>query len=120
MRAIIPDVKTRPRIAPMSCEPCRTKPFKCLAKKNSAKWVLEADIKSCFDQISHNWMVANIPTDKAILKKWLEAGFIYKNELFPTDARAPQRGIHLPGARHSEQEWRAGKLWEEIPPAKTR
>ena len=65
-------------------------------KKNSAKWVLEADIKSCFDQISHNWMVANIPTDKAILKKWLKAGFIYQNELFPTDAGTPQGGIITP------------------------
>jgi len=70
--------------------------FKCLAKKNSAKWVLEADIKSCFDQISHDWMVANIPTDKAILKKWLKAGFIYQNELFPTDAGTPQGGIITP------------------------
>ena len=31
-------------------------------------------------------MIANIPTDKAILKKWLKAGFVYQNELFPTDA----------------------------------
>ncbi len=70
--------------------------FNCLAKKNSAKWVLEADIKSCFDQISHDWMVANIPTDKAILKKWLKAGYVYQNELFPTDAGTPQGGITAP------------------------
>jgi|GEM_PF-2512168 len=35
---------------------------------------LEADIQSCFDKISHDWMIANIPTDKAVLKKWLKAG----------------------------------------------
>src|SRR5471030_1511696 len=56
--------------------------FVCLAKKTSAEWVLEADIKSCFDQISHDWMVANVPTDRVILKKWLKAGFVYQNVLF--------------------------------------
>jgi len=67
--------------------------FKSLAKKASAEWVLEADIQGCFDNISHDWMVANIPTDKAILKKWLKAGFVYQNELFPTGAGTPQGGL---------------------------
>ena len=47
--------------------------FNSLAKKTSAEWVLEGDIKGCFDNISHDWMIANIPTDKAVLKKWLSA-----------------------------------------------
>jgi len=46
--------------------------FIALAKKASAEWVLEADIQGCFDNISHDWMIANIPTDKAVLKKWLK------------------------------------------------
>ena len=70
--------------------------FKSLAKKASAEWVLEADIQGCFDNISHDWMVANIPTDKMILKEWLKAGFVYQNELFPTDAGTPQGGIISP------------------------
>ena len=37
-----------------------------LARQVSAQWVLEADIEGCFDNISHNWMIANIPTDKAL------------------------------------------------------
>jgi RNA-directed DNA polymerase len=41
-------------------------------------------------------MLANIPTDKAMLKKWLKAGFVYRNELFPTDAGTPQGGIISP------------------------
>jgi len=72
--------------------------FKSLTKKAIAEWVLEADIQGCFDNISHDWMVTNILTDKAILKKWLKAGFVYQNELFPTDAGTPQGGIISPVA----------------------
>jgi len=93
--------------------------LKCLAKKNSAKWVLEADIKSCFDQISHDWMVANIPTDKAILKKWLKAGFIYQNELFPTDAGTPQGGIISPVAANMTLDGLEAMLGEKFPRAKS-
>src|SRR6202158_3408923 len=70
--------------------------FNALAKKTSAEWVLEADIRSCFDNISHDWMIANVPTDKVILKRWLKAGFVYQNVLFPTDAGTPQGGIITP------------------------
>lgn len=70
--------------------------FIALAKKAAPPWVLEADIKGCFDNISHEWMVAHIPTDKAILEKWLKAGFVWKNRLFPTEAGTPQGGIISP------------------------
>ena len=70
--------------------------FICLVGKNRAKWVLEADISGCFDNISHDWMIANIPSDKTMLQKWLKAGFVYQNELFPTDAGTPQGGIISP------------------------
>jgi len=38
--------------------------FGCLSKKTSAQWVLEGDIKGCFDIISHVWLLDNIPMDK--------------------------------------------------------
>ena len=34
------------------------------------------DIKSCFDQISHDWLLKNIPMDKLVLKKFLKADFM--------------------------------------------
>ncbi|WP_445206252.1 reverse transcriptase domain-containing protein [Acidithiobacillus ferrooxidans] len=52
--------------------------FTALATKRAPEWILEADIKGCFDNISHNWLIANIPMDKAILRKWLKAGFMDK------------------------------------------
>jgi RNA-directed DNA polymerase len=62
----------------------------------SPKWVLEADIKGCFDNISHDWMLQHIPMDKLVLRKWLEAGFMEKARWFPTKAGTPQGGIASP------------------------
>lgn len=92
--------------------------FVSLAKKASAAWVLEADIKGCFDNISHDWMVANLPTDKAILKKWLKAGFVYQNELFPTDAGTPQGGIISPVAANMTLDGLEAMLAKKFPKAK--
>jgi len=32
-----------------------------LSRKDSATWILEGDIKGCFDNISHKWLIQNIP-----------------------------------------------------------
>lgn len=40
-----------------------------LTRSNAAQWILDADIRSCFDAISHTWLEANIPMEKMILKK---------------------------------------------------
>ena len=60
--------------------------FTCLAQKTCAQWVLEGDIKACFDEISHDWLLQNVPLDKQILKAWLKAGYWEKDLLFPTEA----------------------------------
>jgi len=70
--------------------------FDALRKRISPQWILEGDIKGCFDNISHEWMINNIPTDKSILRKWLKAGFIENKSLFPTEAGTPQGGIISP------------------------
>ncbi|AKV07267.1 DNA polymerase [Pseudomonas fluorescens NCIMB 11764] len=70
--------------------------FVCLSKKVSAQWVLEADIKGCFDHINHDWLIANVPTDKVVLRKWLKTGVIHKGQLQATDAGTPQGGIISP------------------------
>jgi len=70
--------------------------FKALASRHMAEWILEGDIKACFDRISHEWLLANIPTEKAILKKWLKAGFMEQGVLHPTDEGTPQGGIISP------------------------
>src|SRR3972149_1107160 len=70
--------------------------FHYLRGKNSPVWVLEGDIKGCFDNISHQWLLDNIPMDKSILKQFLKAGYIFERHLFPTDAGTPQGGIISP------------------------
>ena len=70
--------------------------FTALSRKISAEWVLEGDIKGCFDHISHEWLIENIPMDKSVLKQFLKAGFVFENELFPTDEGTPQGGVISP------------------------
>jgi RNA-directed DNA polymerase len=70
--------------------------FLCLCKKTSAQWILEGDIKGCFDNINHEWLLANIPLEKSILTQFLKAGFVYKRHLNPTTAGTPQGGIISP------------------------
>lgn len=70
--------------------------FRSLCMKGSAQWILEGDIKSCFDRISHQWLAENIPMDEAILKQWLNSGFIEKNVFYRTDAGTPQGGVISP------------------------
>jgi RNA-directed DNA polymerase len=94
--------------------------FICLAKRDSAQWVLEADIAACFDAISHEWLIDNIPVDTPILRKWLKAGFVFKNELFPTVAGTPQGGIISPGLANMCLDGLEQALAKAFPQAKAR
>lgn len=70
--------------------------FTALAKKDRPQWILEADIKGCFDNISHEWLLENILLDQKILKEWLKAGFIYSGKFTDTETGTPQGGIISP------------------------
>jgi RNA-directed DNA polymerase len=70
--------------------------FITLAKRYSPTWVLEGDIRACFDGISHDWLLANIPMDRQALRKWLKAGYVEGKDLYPTQAGTPQGGIVSP------------------------
>jgi RNA-directed DNA polymerase len=67
-----------------------------LAKKTSAHWILEGDIKACFDELSHEWLEQHIPTDKRSLCQWLKAGYMEKDILYQTESGSPQGGIISP------------------------
>lgn len=67
-----------------------------LSKKVSPQWILEGDIKGCFDHISHDWLTQHIPTDKQVLKKWLNCGVVFNKILSPTKEGTPQGGIISP------------------------
>lgn len=67
-----------------------------LNRKHSPKWVLEGDIKGCFDNISHEWLLRNVCMDKVVLRKWLKSGYFEGNAFFPTLSGTPQGGIISP------------------------
>lgn len=79
-----------------SCADAIEQCFIALSMKRCAKWILECDIKSCFDEISHEWLLTNAPMDKIILKQWLEAGYIEQQQLKATTLGVPQGGIISP------------------------
>ncbi len=70
--------------------------FIVLSSRKSAQWVLEADIEGCFDNISHQWLLDNIPMDKTILRKWLKAGYMEAGNIYPSKSGTPQGGIASP------------------------
>jgi len=67
-----------------------------LSPKKAPQWVLEGDIKSCFDNISHDWLLRHIPLEKRILHQWLKAGYIENSAFFNTNDGTPQGGIISP------------------------
>lgn len=67
-----------------------------LSRDNSPQWILEGDIKGCFDHISHEWLLDNVRIDKCILEKWLKSGVIFNKLLQPTVEGTPQGGIISP------------------------
>ena len=56
-----------------------------LKEPNAPEWFLICDVKSCYDSISHKWLLDNIPMNKHILKEFIEAGIVFNNEIFPVD-----------------------------------
>ncbi|MGU4894003.1 group II intron reverse transcriptase/maturase, partial [Escherichia coli] len=64
--------------------------------KVSPKWILEGDIKGCFDNISHDWLLSHIPMDRRLLKKWLKAGYMERGVFNHTNSGTPQGGIISP------------------------
>lgn len=79
-----------------SCADAIAQVFNTLSSRNRARWVLEGDIESCFDQIDHNWLLNNIPMDKLLLKKWLKAGYMEQTKFCLTEKGTIQGAIISP------------------------
>lgn len=70
--------------------------FILLSRRNSSEWVLEGDIKACFDKISHDWLLKNVMMDKNVLQQWLKAGFFENDAFQDTVEGCPQGGLASP------------------------
>lgn len=89
--------------------------FTDLNKGKSPEWILEGDIKGCFDHISHEWLLDNIPMDTQILEKWLKCGYVETRKLFPTDEGAPQGGTISPTLMNMTLDGLERLLQERLP-----
>jgi len=61
-------------------------------------WILDADIKGAFDNISHNFIleaIGNVP-GKELIKQWLKAGYVESQIIHETESGTPQGGIISP------------------------
>jgi RNA-directed DNA polymerase len=76
-----------------SCADAIKQCHNALCQRKSAVWILEADIKGCFDNISHLWILQHIPINKKVLGQWLMAGYLEKEHWFPAEAGTPQGSI---------------------------
>lgn len=89
--------------------------FTDLNKGKSPEWILEGDIKGCFDHISHEWLLENIPMDTQTLEKWLKCGYVETRKLFPTDEGAPQGGTISPTLMNMTLDGLERLLQERLP-----
>ncbi len=67
-----------------------------LSHRQGPQWILEGDIKACFDRISHDWLLTHVPMDRTLLGQWLKAGFLEKHAWFATREGTPQGGTMTP------------------------
>ena len=67
-----------------------------LSHRHGPEWILEGDIKACFDRISHEWLLTHVPMDRQMLRQWLKAGFLEKQAWFATTEGTPQGGTISP------------------------
>ena len=61
-----------------------------LGRDHSPTWILDADIRKCFDTINHQWLLDNVPIgDKAVLESWLKSGVETLSGLEATTSGVP-------------------------------
>lgn len=71
--------------------------FKVLC--HQSKFVLDADLRKCFDTINHKAVLQKFqtfPTLRRAIQAWLKAGIVEDDQLFPTTEGAPQGGVLSP------------------------
>ena len=70
--------------------------------KRKVNWIIDADIRGFFDNISHEWLMKFLEHRIAdrrmlrLLKKWLRAGVSEDGEWSPTKVGTPQGAVISP------------------------
>ena len=85
-----------------SCHDAIDQLFKKLSRKHSKQWVIEGDIRGCFDNISHEHILKTLKawTVKRsivnIIAEMLKAKILFKDIIQESDTGTPQGGILSP------------------------
>jgi RNA-directed DNA polymerase len=101
-----------------SCADAIEQCFTTLSHASNTQWILEGDIKSCFDKISHDWLLAQVPMDRTILQMWLKSGYMEKHVLHETLDGTPQGGIISPALANCALDGLERLLKEKYPTGK--
>ena len=52
---------------------------------DAPEWVFIGDIRKCYENISHDWIMQHIPMSEYVLNQFLKAGYVMGGELFPME-----------------------------------
>jgi RNA-directed DNA polymerase len=81
-----------------SCHDAIKHVWQCLNRSHNDRWVLDADIKGAFDNISHDYVLRALgfTPGRELIKQWLKAGYVEAEIFHATEAGVPQGGIISP------------------------
>ncbi len=67
-------------------------------RNSNHKWILDADIKGCFDNLAHKSILRKIKSvpHRDLIESWMKAGYVYEGILNPTNKGTPQGGVCSP------------------------
>lgn len=70
--------------------------WKVLNRKTSSPWILDADIRGCFDNIAHDPLLSKLPVFYEPIQRWLKAGLVELGHYQETSTGTPQGGTLSP------------------------
>ena len=81
-----------------SCHDAIEKIYGLARPNKTKKWVLDADIRGAFDNISHEYLLETIGPvpGKELIKQWLKAGYVEHGTVHATEQGTPQGGVVTP------------------------
>ncbi len=81
-----------------SCHDAIAKIYELARPNKTKKWILDADIRGAFDNISHDYLlkvIGPVP-GKELIKQWLKAGYVEQEVFHTTERGTPQGGVVSP------------------------
>jgi RNA-directed DNA polymerase len=81
-----------------SCHDAIEKIYGLARPNKTKKWILDADIRGAFDNISHDYLLKTIGPvpGKELIKQWLKAGYVEHGTFYATEHGTPQGGVVSP------------------------